>query len=112
MLRDATAIVTEALGKVENLPEMARTRLTESLSKAPPTKDGKLDKDALVTAIEEAAKAEIDYLAKLTESGSIKGMGNAAGGGDEEKADAELEESFRRLGATESGAKIAVAGRS
>jgi hypothetical protein len=111
VLREAREIATEVLGKVEHLPELTRARLVESLSKSPPTKDGALDRDAYEKAIEEAAKAEIDYLAKLTESGSIKGMGSAAGGDDEEKVDAELEESFRRLGATESGAKIAVAGR-
>ncbi len=112
VLVEATAIVTEALSKVENLPELTRARLQEALSKAPPTKDGALDKDALATAIEEAAKAEVEYLSKLTESGAIKGMGTAGGDGETEKVNADLEESFRRLGATESGAKIAVAGRS
>jgi hypothetical protein len=112
VLREAREIVTEVLAKVEHLPELTQARLEESLSAKPPTKDGALDKDALGTAIEEATKAEIEYLAKLTESGSIKGLGGSVGAGDEEKADKELEESFRRLGATESGAKIAVAGRS
>lgn len=111
VLREATAIVTEALGKVENLPEMARTRLTESLSKAPPTKDGKLDKDALVAAIEEAAKAEVDYLAGLTKSGSITGMG-AAGAGTEGDQKG-LEESWRHMHPdwSDDQIKIAVNGR-
>ncbi|MCH7946047.1 MAG: hypothetical protein IIC73_08565, partial [Armatimonadetes bacterium] len=98
-------------GKVEHLAELTRERLVESLSKTPPTKDGALDRDAYEKAIEEAAKGEIEYLAKLTKSGSITGMGEAAGSGDAEKADEELEEVFRGLGLSESGAKIAVAGR-
>ncbi len=111
VLREATVIVTEALGKVENLPEMARTRLTEALSKTPPTKDGKLDKDALVIAIDEAAKAEIDYLASLTKSGSITGMGGAGAGTEgEQKA---LEESWRHMHPewTDDQIKIAINGR-
>jgi hypothetical protein len=109
--REAREAATEVLGKVEHLPELTRDRLVESLSKSPPTKDGGLDRDAYGKAIEEAAKAEIEYLANLTKSGSITGMGGTDGGEDAEKIDGELGEQFQRLGLSESGAKIAVAGR-
>lgn len=107
VLREATAIVTEALGKVENLPELTRARLQEALSKAPPTKDGALDKDALATAIDEAAKAEVEYLSKLTESGAIKGMGGS-GGGTEGDTKA-LEESWKHMHPDWSPEQIAIA---
>lgn len=111
VLRDATAIVTEALGKVENLPELTRTRLTESLSKAPPTKEGKLDKDALATVIDEAVKAEVEYLAGLTKSGRITGMGSAGTGTEGDQKG--LEESWRHMHPewTDDQIKIAVNGR-
>lgn len=111
VLREATAIVTEALGKVENLPELTRTRLTEALSKAPPTKEGKLDKDALATSIEEAAKAEVEYLAGLTKSGAITGMGSSSGGTEIDQKG--LEESWKHMHPdwTDGQIKIAVTGR-
>ena len=71
-----------------------------------------VDVESEIRAIEEAAKAEIKYLADLTNSGSITGMGEAAGSDDNtKKIDEELGETFRRLGLSEAGAAIAVAGR-
>ncbi len=91
--REAVEVATEILGKVEHLPEITAKRLAESLSQSPVTKDGVLDRDAYEKVIEEAVKAEIDYLAKLTKSGSITGMGGDGAGTDAEHKT--LEESWR-----------------
>lgn len=80
--REAKVFATEVLAKVEHLPELTQARLVESMSAKPPVKDGALDKDTFTKALEEAAKAEIDYLAKLTESGTVKGMGGSGGGSE------------------------------
>jgi hypothetical protein len=113
LIREAREVATEVLGKVEHLPELTQARLVESVSAKPPVKDGVLDKDAFGKALEEAAKAEIEYLAKLTKSGSIRGLGESGDGvdADAEKMKTQLTEAFQRLGLSESGAKIAVAGR-
>jgi len=41
--------------------------------------DGALDRDAYKAAIEAAVKAEVEYLAQITESGKVKGMGGEVG---------------------------------
>jgi hypothetical protein len=73
ILREAKAVVAKALP--EDLADVTKTRLLEALSKNPPVKDGALDKDALTATVTEAVKAEVEYLAKISESGRIKGMG-------------------------------------
>ncbi len=105
--REAVEVATELLGKVEHLPEITAKRLVESLSKAPPVKDGALDRDAYEKVIEEAAQTEIEYLASLTKSGSITGMGGDGAGteGDHKT----LEESWRHRHPEWSDAQIAVA---
>ena len=110
VLSEAVSVATEALGKVEQLPEAAQKRLVETLSKAPPLTDGKLDRDAFATAIEEAAKAEVAYFADVMQSGKIIGMG---GGGPDSKAHQEsLKESFTViLGGDEALAESAAKGR-
>ena len=113
ILRDAKDFVVGALAKVE-MPELTRTRLVESLSKNPVVKDGTLDKDKFGTKTTEAVKAEMEYLAKVTGSGQIHGMGESAGGAGEVKlAEVEkiLENSFLRLGLSEGAAKTAAKGR-
>lgn len=80
LLREAKDLAGEMLAK-EDIPEMTRTRLVESLAKDPPIKDGKLDEEAFKTKITEALRSEIDYLAKVTGSGAIKGMGGKGGEG-------------------------------
>lgn len=106
VLSEAVTVATEALAKVENLPEAAQKRLVETLSKAPPLKDGKLDRDAFDAAIEEAAKAEVAYFAELTESGKIKGMGGSGEGTEDHET---LEESWRHLHPDWSKEQIAIA---
>lgn len=93
--REAKVHATEVLAKVENLPELTQARLVEFMCAKPPIKDGALDRDGFTTALEEAAKSEIAHLAKLTESGSVKGMGGSDGNtGADHKT---LEESVRRI---------------
>lgn len=85
LLREAKDIVTETLAKVE-MPDLTRARLTETLATKPVLKDGALDREAFVATIQEAAKAELEYLAKATGSGKITGMGSTgAGAGEPDK---------------------------
>ena len=46
---------------------------------------GALDREAYKAAIEAAVKAEVEYLAQITESGKVKGMGGAPADGDSGK---------------------------
>jgi hypothetical protein len=110
LLREAKDIVVSALPA--NLPALTRTRLTESLSRNPPVKDGAIEVEAFKTAIAESVKDEVAYLAQATGSGSIRGMGGAnTNEPDKAKTEANLVASFQALGMSESGAKIAAAGR-
>ena len=119
VIREATSVATEILGKVEHLPEITQKRLVESLAKTPPTvkdgdKAGQLDREAFATTIEEAAKEEIKYLADLTKSGKIAGMGGSGGGeggSDSEAHEASLIESFTAIMGDPELAKVAAKGR-
>ena len=108
VLREARDVVVTTLATAQ-IPDITRARLTESLAKNPPVKDGKLDTDAFAGSIKEAIAAEIDYLAKITGSGQVRGMGTATAATFD--VDASLAESFRGLGMSESAAKIAAQGR-
>jgi len=107
LLREAADFVTATLATAK-LPDLTKARLAESLSKSPVHKDGMLDKDAYKAKIDEAVKAEADYLAKLG-NGRIAGLG----GGNDAPAfsEAGLVESFKALGLSESAAKLAAQGR-
>jgi hypothetical protein len=109
ILREARDVVVAELASAQ-IPDITRGRLTESLGKNPPVKDGQLDAEALKASVKESVAAEVDYLAKITGSGQVRGMGGA-GTAAPVDVDASLNESFRALGMTESGAKIAAAGR-
>jgi len=81
-LRDAKDIIVVAVNdKKHALPDVTRTRLIESLTKAAPMKEGKLDGDALTTLMAEAIKAEVEYVEAINKTKpGIHGMG---GGSDE-----------------------------
>lgn len=115
VLREARDAVTAELGdeKYKTLPDVTKTRLTESLAKAAPIKDGTLDKDKLATNVEEAAKAEVAYLASILGSGRVRGVGDTLDIGESDTAatDAKLDSAFADLGLSESSRKVAVAGR-
>ena len=108
LLREAADFVNASLATAK-LPDLTKARLAESLSKAPViTTDGKLDQGAFKAKIDEAAKAEAEYLARVTGSGKIAGLGGSdAPAFDESK----LVESFKALGLSESAAKRAAQGR-
>lgn len=106
LLREAADFVQASLATAK-LPDLTKTRLAESLSKTPVHKDGVLDKDAFKKVIDEAIKAEADYLAKIG-NGRIVGMG---GGEAPAFNEAALVESFKALGMSDTGAKLAAQGR-
>ena len=96
-------------GKVKEaqLPELTKTRIAESLSKAPVVKDGKLDEAAYTAAIDKAIKAEAEYLAKLG-VGKVSGVGGSTSGGDMAEAQKELIEAYVAGGMTKERAEALV----
>ncbi len=79
---EAQAVVKEAVDKAE-LPDAAKERLTEKFKDAE-SADG----------IEEAIQFEKDYIAKLSESGKVKGLGQSQADDDKDKE--ALKESFKK----------------
>ncbi len=117
VLRQARDVATEVLAEVKSLPDITRTRLIESVSTNPPVTDsGELDTKAYTERIAQAIKAEADYLAKITGSGKVTGMGGtdgdpAAESGKPEEIQDRMEKGFAAIGLDESTAKLAAAGR-
>lgn len=116
ILTEAKGVCTRTLAAIE-MPALTRARLQAVLETAPVVKEGALDEAAYVAAIQEAAKAELAYIAQLTGSGKVVGLGESAAdtNGDEGKAVSEAEavltDAFSRMGMSESGVKVAVGGR-
>jgi len=94
---EAQAAIKEAVAKAE-LPEPAKARLLEKFADA-------LDSKVL----DEAIKAEKDYIAKITESSKVKGLGVVTP--DPKKAHEALVESFISTGLNREQAEIAANGR-
>jgi len=88
LLRGARAFVAAELP--DTLPDLTKERLTETLGKNPPVKEGKLDEEALKARITETVKEEIEYLSKVTGSGAIRGMGSGG-----ETPTGSMKESFK-----------------
>lgn len=112
-LQESRAFVSQTLAGV-NLPEITKARLVESLSGNPVLKDGQIDREAFKTRIEEAAKAEAQYLASVTGGGAIRGMGESFQESAEvkpEEAEKQLAEAFKAFGLDDSAALIAAKGR-
>lgn len=113
VLRNAKDQVSEALAPLD-LPAVTKARLLNDLPKLAPMKEGALDVDAFKTVIEKAVKDEIAYLTKAAGLGKIRGLGGSTQEEiemDEAKVQKDLEASFQTLGLSESGAKVAAAGR-
>lgn len=112
LVGQARAIVERALSE-SDLPEVSQTRLMESLTANPPVEanedDITLDADGMESTVKEAIKAELTYIASLTESGRITGMGRSEE--PEDEGSEKMAEAFERLGLSESAAKIAAVGR-
>ena len=110
ILREAHDIASARLRET-TLPEITQTRLAPQLAAKVPLKEGAIDREAYDTAIEEAAKAEAEYLSKVG-AGRITGLGESHEVElDGEKADEALSEAFGRMGLNEKETKVAVAGR-
>jgi len=92
LLNSVAALVTETLATIEMAP-LTRERLTEALKSKPVITDGELDRGATVQVIQEAAQAEIEYLAGVVGSGEIRGMGEPP---QTQKPEA-LRESFKSM---------------
>ncbi len=96
---DAQATIKEAVDKAE-LPDAAKEVLLKRFESAE-TADG----------ITEAIQAEVDYIAKLSESGKVKNLGISKP--DQEKDKEALKESFKKLHPeyTDEQLEVAVTGR-
>jgi len=94
-LRDARDKITEAVNdkKYEKLPDVTRERLIESLTKSTPMKDGKLDEEALTKLVEDAIKAETEYVESLTaRKPGVRGMGEGGEDNGEDEGHTRLME--------------------
>jgi len=108
VIQEAGKIVAKALEK-STLPDITRTRLQESIPKMARMKDDKLDEAAFTTVVAEAIKTETDYVAKLTESGKVKGMGGGTGGsgnGGSSKLKESFIKTFRAQGKSQKDAEM------
>jgi len=96
---EAQATIKEAVDKAE-LPDAAKERLIERFKDAE-SADG----------IEEAIKSEVDYIAKLAESGKVRNLGGSHPSSEKDKED--LRESFKRANPdwTDAQVETAVSGR-
>ena len=96
-IAEAKSVIDEAISKAE-LPDAARARLTEKF-KDVETAEG----------IEDAIKAETDYVNALTESSKVKNLGGSQPDAKTSKED--LKASFMRLGISEAEAELAANAR-
>jgi hypothetical protein len=109
LLREARDIVSAKVASLK-LPAMTVARLVESLSKNPVVKDGKIDEAAFNKQIDEAVKAEIEYISKVS-GGIVKGLGESEKAPPVTDYTADMESAFKRIGLSESAAKVAANGR-
>jgi hypothetical protein len=101
----------EAAGEVLatiDLPTAAKARITERMTADVPMVDGALDRDTFTEAVRKAAVEEKAYLDTVTGRGTVRGMGT---GGTSEAPVVGMEDAFKRLGLSESAAKVAASGR-
>ncbi|PKG31282.1 hypothetical protein, partial [Methanoregula sp.] len=94
VIQEAGKIVAKALEK-SALPAITKARLIETVPKLARMKDGKFDEAAFTEAVTTAIKTETDYVAKLTESGKVKGMGGSGGSGTPSDG-TKLKEAFKQ----------------
>lgn len=116
ILREAGDVVATAMAdpQYKDVPEMTLNRVREAQVKNPPVKDGALDAEALKTRVHESVKAEVQYLADLTDSGKVRSIGGNANVSESvtaEERTSKLESQFQRLGLSESASRHAATGR-
>ena len=96
-LREARDMAEAHVSKT-TLPTSARERVIAHVLQALPlSASGELDWDKFVTSITEAAKDEASYLAEVSKTTKVSGMGPSSGRDEEvdKKAHEALKESFR-----------------
>ena len=117
---DATVIATRVLAGI-TLPEPSKQRVIEAVlaGSLPLTEAGEVDEAKLTPLVEAAAKKEGAYVAQLTGSGRVLGMGGAPVVSQLSEADQKRElelvkaqeadavEVFKRFGLNEAQAKAA-----
>lgn len=109
-LSEARAIAATRLATTD-LPDFVQERLVPQIAAKVVLKEGAIDTEAYEKVIDEAATKEAEYLSKLG-GGTIRGMGvSAPTETDVTKLDESLAASFGKLGLSEAGVKVAVAGR-
>lgn len=120
MLAECSAIVAAEL-KESDLPEVTKERIQQESGKFMATKveEGEkstekkvLDQEKVKESVQEAIKAEAEYISKLSGGINISGMGSNGhedGGKLEEAVD--MTDAFKAMGLTENAAKIAANGR-
>lgn len=122
MLAECGAIVAAEL-KESDLPEVTKERIQQEASKFMATKDEdaedgkksdkkKLDKDKVKQNIQEAVKAEAEYISKLSGGINVTGMGSTSPETNETLNESvDLTDAFKAMGLSENAAKIAANGR-
>lgn len=113
IIREAQSVAVATLRPI-NLPDMAKARIAESLAMNPPlTAEKTFDKDAFVKAVQEEAKREGEYLARVHPgAGRVTGMGGEPiTEAKPEDIQAALKEAASVLGLSESAAATFAAGR-
>jgi len=113
ILREAKDLATSELAKNQVLPDIVKTRIVEQVSRNPQVNDkGELDKDKLTSQLTEAVKTEVAYIAAITGSGEVRGLGGGDPAPESEAVTKALQESFQSLGLDEKQAAAAASGRS
>ena len=122
MLAECSAIVADEL-KESDLPEVTKERIQQEAGKFMATKDEdaedgdksnkkKLDKDKVKESVQEAIKAEAEYISKLSGGINVTGMGSTGHEANEKLNESvDLTDAFKAMGLSESAAKIAANGR-
>ncbi len=111
LLREGRAVVVGALAGHKDLHALTRARLEESLAARVVMVDGAVDVAATKALVEAAVTAEREYLGAMAPTGVIRGVGAVAESATAEQTEVSLNDSFRRLGMSESAATIAAKGR-
>ncbi len=89
--------LVEAQVDASDLHDKAKARIKDTAVFEPVlTEAGALDEEKVKANIQEAIKAEKEYLAGLAESGAVKGLGAGKPRDDNEKGKEALKESYRR----------------
>jgi hypothetical protein len=116
IIGDARTFVESRLTvAAKTLPASAIVRLRESiLAVDPPSKENRLDTEAFGKTVTDAIAREAAYVAELTGSGKVRGLGSAPTESEAKtfaEADTRLAASFQDLGLSKETAQLAVAGR-